>query len=69
MPNVDPETAAKDKHEPWDTLVSYRRVDQGIKYKPCFGMLCVPRNEGSVEVGMRFEVLAVTEEHFYNAGF
>lgn len=68
VPNVDPDTAEKNKHEPWDTLVSYRRVDEGIKYKPCFGMLCVPRNEGAVEVGMRFEVLKVTEEHFYQKG-
>ncbi len=68
VPNVDPDTAEKNKHEPWDTLVSYRRVDEGIKYKPCFGMLCVPRNEGAVEVGTRFEVLKVTEEHFYQKG-
>jgi uncharacterized protein len=31
VPNVDPDTAHKDQHEPWDTLVSYRRVDEGIK--------------------------------------
>lgn len=39
VPNVDPETADKDEHEPWDTLVSYRRIDEGMKWKPCFGML------------------------------
>lgn len=68
VPNVDPDTAEKDKHEPWDTLVSFRRVDEGIKYKPCFGMLCVPRNEGEIAVGMRFEVLKVTDKHFYVTG-
>lgn len=57
VPNVNPDTAEKDKHEPWDTLVSYRRVDEGIKWKPCFGMLSVPRNQGPIAVGMKFEVL------------
>lgn len=69
VPNVDPETAKKDQHEPWDTLVSYRRVDEGIKWKPCFGMLSVPRSEGPVEVGMKFEVLELTEDHKYIKGF
>lgn len=69
VPNVDPDTAVKNKHEPWDTLMKYRRVDEGITFKPCFGMLCVPRNEGTVEVGMRFEVLNTTEDHKYIKGF
>ena len=65
VPNVNPETASEHKREPWDTLMKYRRVDEGIKFKPCFGMLCVPRNEGNVSVGMRFEVLETTSEHRY----
>lgn len=69
VPNVDPDTAVKDKHEPWDLLVSYRRVDEGIKYKPCFGMLCCPRGEGRVELGMRFEVTEETKMHYYIKGF
>lgn len=69
VPNVNPETAEKDKKEPWDTLVSYRRVDAGIKWKPCFGMLSCPRNEGDVSVGMRFEVTGLTEDHKYIKGF
>ncbi|KAK0106198.1 hypothetical protein ONS96_003842 [Cadophora gregata f. sp. sojae] len=69
VPNVDPETAEKDKKEPWDTLVSYRRVDDGIKWKPCFGMLSCPRNEGELEVGMRFEVVETTDKHKYLKGF
>lgn len=69
VPNVDPDTAEKDKKEPWDTLVSYRRVDEGIKWKPCFGMLSVPRNEGLIAVGMRFEVVETTENHLYIKGF
>jgi uncharacterized protein YcbX len=69
VPNVDPETGEKHKREPWDTLMSYRRVDEGIKYKPCFGMLSAPRNEGVVEVGMRFEVLEETTLHRYIKGF
>ncbi|GMF79896.1 unnamed protein product [Aspergillus oryzae] len=69
VPNVDPDTAGKHKTEPWDTLMSYRRVDEGMKYKPCFGMLCAPRGEGVLEVGMRFDVLEVTSEHRYIKGF
>lgn len=69
VPNVDPDTGEKHAKEPWDTLVEYRRVDEGMKWKPCFGMLCCPRNEGNVEVGMRFEVLGTTGEHKYIKGF
>lgn len=70
VPNVDPETAEKNKHEPWDTLVNYRRVDEGIKWKPCFGMLGCPRSEGVISVGMNFEVTEeVKGEHRYVKGF
>ncbi|KAL4867305.1 hypothetical protein BDV12DRAFT_122872 [Aspergillus spectabilis] len=69
VPNVDPVTAEKHKTQPWDTMMKYRRVDEGLKYKPCFGMLGVPRGEGDIGVGMRFEVLEETDEHFYIKGF
>jgi uncharacterized protein YcbX len=69
VPNVDPDSAAKHKRQPWDMLVSYRRVDEGIKYKPCFGMLAAPRGEGPVEVGMKLEVLEETNQHRYITGF
>lgn len=70
VPNVDPESAEKHKRQPWDTLMKYRRVDEGITYKPCFGMLCVPRGEGgNVEVGMKLEVTEVTDQHRYIPGF
>lgn len=69
VPNVDPDSAVKHKKQPWNTLMSYRRVDEGIKYKPCFGMLSAPRNEGSIEVGMRLEVLEETTKHRYITGF
>lgn len=70
VPNVDPETAEKHKRQPWDTLMKYRRVDEGITYKPCFGMLCVPRGEGgTLEVGMKMEVTEVTNKHRYIPGF
>ncbi|KAJ8118329.1 hypothetical protein OPT61_g669 [Boeremia exigua] len=69
VPNVDPETAEEHKRQPWDTLMKYRRIDEGIKYKPCFGMLCVPRETGEVRVGMTMEVTAVTDQHRYIAGF
>lgn len=75
VPNVDPDTAVPDKKEPWGTLYAYRRVDDGIRYKPCFGMLCCPRNEGLIEVGMEVEIKEVMQaaggkgEHKYVKGF
>ncbi|KAF2642769.1 MOSC domain-containing protein [Massarina eburnea CBS 473.64] len=70
VPNVNPETAEKHQRQPWNTLMKYRRVDEGITYKPCFGMLCVPRGEGGmIEVGMKMEVTEVTADHRYIAGF
>jgi uncharacterized protein len=52
----------------WDMLMKYRRIDEGIKYKPCFGMLCVPREEGEVSVGEEFVITDVTEGHRYIPG-
>lgn len=69
VPNVNPETAEKHAKQPWDTLVSYRRIDEGIKFKPCFGMLAAPRGEGGIEVGMRFDVLEEMNQHRYIKGF
>lgn len=69
VPNVDPDTAVQHKKQPWDTLVSYRRIDEGIKWKPCFGMLSAPRAEGVIRVGMKLEVLEETKEHKYITGF
>ncbi|KAF2465560.1 uncharacterized protein BDR25DRAFT_270193 [Lindgomyces ingoldianus] len=69
VPNVDPETAEEHKRQPWDTLMKYRRVDPGITFKPCFGMLCVPRGGGGkVDVGMKLEVTQVTDNHRYVVG-
>ncbi|EON67571.1 hypothetical protein W97_06939 [Coniosporium apollinis CBS 100218] len=68
VPNVDPDTAVKHKRQPWDMLMKYRVVDEGITYKPCFGMLCVPREEGTIEVGMSLEVTELTEDHKYIKG-
>ena len=38
-------------------------MDEGIKFKPCFGMLCVPREECEVQVGARFEISEATRNH------
>ncbi|EXL66816.1 hypothetical protein FOPG_17042 [Fusarium oxysporum f. sp. conglutinans race 2 54008] len=65
VPNVDPETADKHPRQPWNQLVKYRRIDPGLKFKPSFGMLCVPRTEGLVTVGMKFNVTATTNDHFF----
>jgi uncharacterized protein YcbX len=68
VPNVNPQTAVKDPEQPWEELMSFRRVDDGgaAKWKPCFGMLCIPRNEGVVAVGAKLEVLETTAKHRYN---
>jgi uncharacterized protein YcbX len=69
VPNVDPESGEEHKRQPWDTLMKYRRVDEGITYKPCFGMLCVPRGDGGVvQVGDGLEVMSVTDKHRYIVG-
>lgn len=68
VPNVDPDTADKHAKEPWDELMKFRRVDTGdvAKWKPCFGMLCIPRNEGKIRVGATLEVLETTDKHLFN---
>ncbi|QIW94817.1 hypothetical protein AMS68_000335 [Peltaster fructicola] len=68
VPNVNPDTAEKHKTQPWDKLMKFRRVDQGgaAKYKPCFGMLSIPKNEGIIKVGSTLEVLETTTKHLYN---
>ncbi|RJE24656.1 MOSC domain protein [Aspergillus sclerotialis] len=65
VPSVDPDTADKHPRQPWNQLMKYRRIDPGLKFKPAFGMLCVPRAEGLVEVGMKLNVTAVTDDHFF----
>ncbi|KAF2238167.1 MOSC-domain-containing protein [Viridothelium virens] len=65
VPNVNPETGVKHDAQPWKTLCEYRRIDLGFKGKPVFGMLCVPANEGVIEVGMRLEVVETTGKHHY----
>ena len=69
VPNVDPDTAQKSDHQPWDTLMSYRRIDKGMKFKPAFGMNAAPRSEGEIRVGMTFEVLEETNQHRYLKAF
>ncbi|KAI4683111.1 uncharacterized protein J4E84_007013 [Alternaria hordeiaustralica] len=69
VPNVHPDSAEKHKTQPWDALMKYRRIDEGITYKPCYGMLAVPKSVGDLRVGMKFEVTEVTDKHRYIAGF
>ncbi|ORX97111.1 hypothetical protein BCR34DRAFT_578157 [Clohesyomyces aquaticus] len=69
VPNVDTETGEEHKRQPWDTLMKYRRIDPGITFKPCFGMLCVPRVKGGkIDVGMQLEVTQTTDSHRYVSG-
>jgi len=65
VPNVDPDSAEKNPRQPWDELVKYRRIDPGLKFKPSFGMLCVPRAEGNVTVGQKLDVMQTTDSHFF----
>lgn len=82
VPNVMPDTAVKDLHEPWSTLMQFRRIDEGIKYKPCFGMLGAPRLDitpfsgsdrnqyvGQLQVGDLMRVEERTQSHRYLTGF
>lgn len=68
VPNVNPDTAEKHPKQPWDTLMQFRRVDTGgpAKYKPCFGMMAIPKNEGKLAVGAKVECLETTDKHWYN---
>jgi uncharacterized protein YcbX len=68
VPNVEPDTGVKHKLEPFNTLMKYRRIDDGLPYTPCFGMLCVPRDEGDVSVGMEVNIVQVTDSHKYVSG-
>ncbi|KAF5024994.1 hypothetical protein F66182_2945 [Fusarium sp. NRRL 66182] len=65
VPNVNPATADKHPRQPWNQLMKYRRIDPGLKFKPSFGMLCAPKAEGQIEVGMKFQVTAMTNNHFF----
>ncbi|KAF7191089.1 hypothetical protein HII31_07604 [Pseudocercospora fuligena] len=68
VPNVNPDTAEKNPKQPWDTLMKFRRVDDGgpARWKPCFGMMCIPKSEGKIAVGAKLEVLETTDQHLYN---
>ncbi|KXJ88108.1 hypothetical protein Micbo1qcDRAFT_18690 [Microdochium bolleyi] len=65
VPNVDPDSGEKHLRQPWDQLMKYRRIDKGLKFKPSFGMLCVPKEEGVVEVGQKLDVTGTTDSHFF----
>ncbi|KAI1008398.1 hypothetical protein LB504_001547 [Fusarium proliferatum] len=65
VPNVHPITADKHPRQPWNQLMKYRRIDPGLKFKPSFGMLCAPSDEGHIELGMKFQVTAMTNDHFF----
>lgn len=52
-------------HEPYKTMQSFRRIDEGAKYKPCFGMNLVNLQTGyKVKVGDELRVLS-RGKHFY----
>lgn len=62
VPNVPPEgplAAVPHAKQPWETLMSYRRIDRGLKFKPAFGMLGAPCDQGRMRVGDTLEVVEV----------
>ena len=65
---MNPDTAEKNPKQPWDTLMKFRRVDDGgpARWKPCFGMMCIPTTEGKIAVGAKLEVLETTANHLYS---
>lgn len=78
VPNVASDTGTQDLNEPWQTLMSFRRIDPGITYKPCFGMLGTPRLGtspfsqedptmllGHIQVGDYMRVEECTAKHRY----
>lgn len=83
VPNVDESTGIKDTKEPWTTLMSFRRIDDGINFKPCFGVLCAPRYDGdphtnsedcaigetTICVGDVIRIDSRTSNHRYIPGF
>ncbi|GAB7343379.1 hypothetical protein MBLNU457_1418t1 [Dothideomycetes sp. NU457] len=69
VPDVHPDTGvASKKFEPYKTLMTFRNIDMGgpAAQKPCFGMLCIPQNEGEIWVGNKLEALEMTDKHLYN---
>ena len=58
-------------------MSKYRRIDAGVKYSPCFGMLCVSDElgmtsdeltdvDGSIKVGDAVEVVRRGEHFFFD---
>lgn len=65
LPNTDQATGEKHAQEPYKTLSTYRRIDEGAAKNHCLGMQMVPAVEqGVISVGDEIEVLE-TGEHFY----
>ncbi|KKY24138.1 putative mosc domain protein [Phaeomoniella chlamydospora] len=65
LPNVDPDTAVRDRFEPDRTLKKFRRIDAGDPTNACLGMQLVPvQQHGKIRVGDDVRVLE-RGEHLY----
>lgn len=65
LPNVDPDTAVRDRFEPDRTLKEFRRIDAGDPKNACLGMQAVPAApHGKIRVGDGIRVLE-RGEHLY----
>lgn len=65
LPNVDPDTAVRDRFEPDRALKKFRRIDDGDPTNACLGLQLVPVQQlGKIRVGDELEVLE-RGEHLY----
>lgn len=60
VPNVNENTGIKNTKEPWTTLMSFRRIDDGINFKPCFGVLCAPRYDEDPDIDSKDSAIGDT---------
>ena len=65
LPNIDPDTAVRDKFEPDRTLKKFRRIDAGDPKNACLGLQVIPAaQQGKIRVGDEIRVLE-RGEHLY----
>ncbi|KAJ1929459.1 hypothetical protein IWQ60_001140 [Tieghemiomyces parasiticus] len=65
LTNTNPDTGVPSpNHQPLKTIVNYRRVDPGAKFRGCFGMNCVPVRLGQMISVGDWVVVKETGKHF-----
>lgn len=64
LPNVDPETGIRHRHEPDETMRRYRCIDPGAGKLACLGMDLVPARPGELQ-----KYLVIFFPHFPTSPF